>query len=549
MITEVCLIEILEFIYTGSVQMTSEDNARDLIVLADFLVLPHLKTVAGNTVANKLNVSSCVSTYHFAEKYHCEKLLSDARNFILSNVSSVAKTEEFLNLSSNEVKMCISSNEINVNAEEDVFKIILTWIDHDKGAREKYFAELFREVRLVYVSRDFLQSDIVTNVLVTDNEGCMDLVRGAEKFIDSAESFHHLDVKPRKSLEIPVILVGCKRHGQPAYEILCYHPRVDKWSRFCGMVPPLAYLNYNCDTKNAVSCHGNLFFLYEHCRRSLRYDSFSSEWESFWDGVPYMRINCVCVSNKDDIYVLMCEYGTSCPGCVCVHPGTVYPHGEGHKNYLMKYIPKSNSWEYVSSRGMGLRFGICAVAKNNSIYFLGGLKKEGEQYKSLTDADRYVLSTNTWDKITDLQEPRRYACGNVADGKIFIVGGVEDCPVSCEVYHETTNEWHFIAKPKMVNYLTCLCVDDKLYLVKSFISSEGNPHQQDSIIEYYDPDKNGWYENGAPLPLEWNDKVLSVDYNQVTFVCLMRVFKGSKFLQKASYPKDHSKIDKKCVIM
>ena len=77
MITEACITDILEFIYTGRVQKTAEDNARDLIVLADYLVLPHLKTIAGNTVAEKLNVSNCVSTYHFAENYHCEKL-SDA---------------------------------------------------------------------------------------------------------------------------------------------------------------------------------------------------------------------------------------------------------------------------------------------------------------------------------------------------------------------------------------------------------------------------------------------------------------------------------------
>ena len=218
--------------------------------------------------------------------------------------------------------MCISSDELNVNAEEDVFKIILTWIDHDKNVREEHFVELFREVRLVYLSRDFLHSDIVTNALVTDNEGCMDLVRSAVKFIDS-ESFHHLHVKPRKSLEIPVIVVGCERHGQPACEILCYYPRVNKWSRFRGRVPPLAYLKYSCDTKNAVSCHGNLYFLYEEYRRSLRYDSFSSEWETFCNGVQ-MKINCVCVSNEDNIYALMCEYGSSCPGCVCVHPCRVY---------------------------------------------------------------------------------------------------------------------------------------------------------------------------------------------------------------------------------
>ena len=58
------------------------------------------------------------------------------------------------------------------------------------------------------------------------------------------------------------------------------------------------------------------------------------------------------------------------------------------------------------------------LAKNNFIYFLGGSKKEGDQYShqytALTDADRYDLGTNTWNRIADLQELKRHACGNEA---------------------------------------------------------------------------------------------------------------------------------------
>ena len=61
---------------------------------------------------------------------------------------------------SKEVEMWISSDEINVGDEEGVFEVILTWIDRDKFEREKYFSDLFRHVRLVYVSRDYLRSNI-----------------------------------------------------------------------------------------------------------------------------------------------------------------------------------------------------------------------------------------------------------------------------------------------------------------------------------------------------------------------------------------------------
>lgn len=107
---------------------------------------------------------------------------------------------------SKDIKIFISSDEINVRAEEDVFNIILSWIDHDKGKRKKYFAELFHQVRLVYVSRDYLVSDIVTNDLIKDNEDCFYLVEDAMKLTESKD-FDDLYVTPRKSLETSIIAV------------------------------------------------------------------------------------------------------------------------------------------------------------------------------------------------------------------------------------------------------------------------------------------------------------------------------------------------------
>ena len=64
--------------------------------------------------------------YYFAERYRCKELVSDIKKFIFVNFTTTAKTEQFLSLSSKEVKMWISSDEIDVSAEKDVFEIIIT---------------------------------------------------------------------------------------------------------------------------------------------------------------------------------------------------------------------------------------------------------------------------------------------------------------------------------------------------------------------------------------------------------------------------------------
>lgn len=83
MLTEPVLGDILEFIYTGSVSILAEDNARHLVAMADYLFLPQLKALAGKGLRQQLDASNCISTYYFAERYHCEELASHAKQLRL----------------------------------------------------------------------------------------------------------------------------------------------------------------------------------------------------------------------------------------------------------------------------------------------------------------------------------------------------------------------------------------------------------------------------------------------------------------------------------
>ena len=280
-LSELGLRDILEFIYTGSVQILDDAHAQELIAMADYLLLPRLTTLANRFLEKnlKIDISNAISTYHFAVRYRCQELTSLTEHFILANFTSVAKTHDFLELSKDEVKIWISSDDIDVNAEEDVFKIILTWVDHEKSERKKHFAELFREVRLVYVSRDYLHCHIVTNDLVNDNgDCCMDLVKVAMEFTNS-NNHHYFSVKPRKSLETPVIVVCIQEYGfksgrlRPRYleDNLLYCPREETWAWSRGTVPPNIENvrgNYTLYLQKTKEYHVMIHFptLGHHCR-------------------------------------------------------------------------------------------------------------------------------------------------------------------------------------------------------------------------------------------------------------------------------------------
>ena len=544
MLTGVGLGAALDFIYTGGVEILAEDNARDLIEMADYLFIPQLKTFAERVLAQKLNILNCTSIYYFAEIYQCKELVSDAKNFIHANFTNVAKTEEFLNMSSEEVNKWISSDEINVSSEEDVFKIILTWIDHDKSERKKYFADLFRHVRLIYVSRDYLFNDIVTNDLVNDNACCLELVKDAMEAIDSKNSENISFPIPRKSLETPVILARpwAIREWNDV-KLLSYVPSTNTWYEVCD-IPSVP--------SRVVSCHGTLYSLcFEKSgdRKLTRYDPFFHRWTD----VPYKRKRnllqfFVIDNNEDGIYALEKDNEIPCSDCFSVRSRNAQEASvrceKQHLSYITKYKPESNSWEEILSVDFGSRLAMCLVAKDNFIYFIGGripgrricnqiindtgnLQDRERVRKDLADVDRYDLSKRQWDKLANLQERRYMASGlTTAHGKIFICGGNVHAlglgfVKSCEVYNERTNEWQFIASPwlaKSPNYrgpvsIHCniMYVANKVYVVENGVRGR---------IQCYDPDKDEWHVI-TKIPSNWGDQVFTTS-------CSMTVFTGCK---------------------
>ena len=71
--------DVLEFIYTGTVEVTQE-NAKELIAAGNYLIIPSLKTVSGRFLQGEMCNTNCISTFYFAEKYDCVELIATAGN-------------------------------------------------------------------------------------------------------------------------------------------------------------------------------------------------------------------------------------------------------------------------------------------------------------------------------------------------------------------------------------------------------------------------------------------------------------------------------------
>ena len=480
-----CVMEdVLEFIYTGTVEVTQE-NAKELIAAGNYLMIPSLKTVSGRFLQGEMSNTNCISTFYFAEKYDCVELIRNSRKFVHEHFAPVGEMDEFLSLEAKEVAVWISSDEIAVEAEAGVFKIILKWVEHSKSERKAAFEELFRHVRLSFLSRDCLE-DVVTNELVRENFACVKLIMDATVKMATFASEEDLPRSPRKGLETRVIL-ACG--GEFTF---CYLPEEDHWKRL-----PDGSTERN--QKTQMLTFRDQLYTFKEFSKAEKYDPVFDGWSKS-DLRDVSADSAIVTVVKGDMYAIEVNK----------------PVG---KSTIKRYDVERCTWQTVVESSQGCRNGSCVIAGGSYLYVLGGSAPGNAGYVS--KAERFSTGVNQWEEIADMRQGRFGAFGEATEGKIFVAGGLkQDGKVSkrCEMYNVSTNEWQYIGSLNHFRvYGSMVCLKGTLYVLG------GTKNARDSLlaVESYDLTKDEWIKK-TTIPVERFSKD-----NKDTFTsCVVKLSKG-----------------------
>lgn len=447
--SELILVKVLEFIYTGTVEIEDAQNAEDLIMAADYLLLVGLKTAAGRVVEREMTNSNCISTFYFAEKYRCEELQGKSRMFIYDNFIEVSKSEEFLCLECEKVESWISDDEICIEDEDDVFVIIRKWIGDEDSDRKAKFSELFAHLRLAYISREFLL-DLMKDEQVKANPCCQKkvldtLLSGEDEVIQS----------PRRRMKTHAIVF---RGGKFTF---CYLPEVDVWKPLA--VGPSKLKHYK---RKSIITFLNQWYIEHSSSQTERYDPEFDSWSV---------LNDFELSNNQ-VVVGRQRYRIYRSVTYCWQKD----EDEDEENVMVdKY--NMGSWKNVHSSGTRGSSNACILAVDNSIYVLGG---------GSAHVDRFDTLQNKWEELADMKKGKCSPFGVASQGKIFVADN--NYPSSCEVYSIDTNEWQLIASLNFRSFWrTMVCVNGTVYAVGG----------QNCIVESYDPTMNQWIEKTS-IPKE-----------------------------------------------
>lgn len=207
---------LVEFIYTGSIEITVE-NVQTLLSTASLVQFHEVRDLCCQFLEGQLDPSNCLGIRKFIEAHGCIKFLEIIDKYVLENFKNVLKSEEYALLPMELLIKVISSDDLNVLHEEDVYEAVMAWIRHDLNSRVSKLPLLIRFIRMPLIRRDYLVDIIGSDSLIRSNLTCRDMLDEAKNCYlkpDQGARFRSDRMKPRKAMAGTLFAVGGKEAGE-----------------------------------------------------------------------------------------------------------------------------------------------------------------------------------------------------------------------------------------------------------------------------------------------------------------------------------------------
>ena len=207
---------LVEFIYTGNLQITSE-NVEKTLEHAALIQFSKAVDLCCNFLEKQLDSNNCIGIRKFAALHQCKDFVAKVDNFMKSHFLEVVESEEFVTLSAAELKGLLCDQSLKVDNEEQVYNAIINWVQHNQTERSPKLHVLLSQVKLPLLSREFIMNTVDKETLIKQNLKCRDLLDEAKNFHlqpDNHALLRNWRTSPRFSTAGLLFAVGGKETGE-----------------------------------------------------------------------------------------------------------------------------------------------------------------------------------------------------------------------------------------------------------------------------------------------------------------------------------------------
>ena len=384
---------ILDYFYTREI-VINDDNVLELLNTASFLLVTPVKKACIQILNNQLSIENCFSILQVAELFGASELAKRASNYIKENFFSAVNNEEFVSISKKSLIDFISSDEIQVEREEEVYQAVLKWVKYDEENRVSDLPELLIHLRGKSLPKGFLKSEMSKEPILATFSSLLESSkrkiktkwtkkkRGKQTGADDKPEAE----RTRTSTELHNVMIGIRSALYGSRKAFCYD--LDKEETFVLS----DYPNMHVDPELAVT------------GRSL----YIIGGSKLFNGAP-TRLSALCLDEVKNqrkpsfsIFSMDQEWETKAPckvsrikASLAQLNGLLYYIGGWLEdgsccNTVECYNPEMDEWVYCASLNTSRSRSGC-VTGNGHIYIIGGGTAHiSENSDFLSSVERFV---------------------------------------------------------------------------------------------------------------------------------------------------------------
>nr|CAB3260019.1 kelch-like protein 5 [Phallusia mammillata] len=471
-IDEEAFADLLKYMYTGKLEIC-EDNVERMVATANMLRLEDVVDAGCSFLMKQLHPSNCLGIRAFADTQSCHKLLNAAHEYTMDHFTEVTHNKEFLLLPINQVCDLLSSDDVNIPTEINMFEALLRWVKNCEGERRIYMPQLLSHIRLTYMDKEYVADVVQNNPLICDNLAC-------EHQVIQALIHHMLPERrpcvqqPRKSTTGHLYAIGGMDTSKVGFtcatSIERYNARTNRWNQIAHMTGRRLQFGVAVLDDKLYVVGGR-------------------------DGLK--TVNTVeCFNSRTKTWSVMPPVGTHRHGlAVAVLKGPMYAVG-GHDgwsylNTVERWDPQARAWNYVAPMSVS-RSTVGVAVLMDKLYAVGG--RDGSS--CLRSVECFDPHTNKWTNCAPMSKRRGGVGVGVCKGHLYAIGG-HDAPASnqmsklsetVERYDPKIDQWMTVASMSVPRDAVGVCVlGTQLYACGGY---DGQSYL--STCETYDPQSNEW---------------------------------------------------------
>ena len=438
----------------------------------------------GNKIADyikdKINVQNAATHYQISSVYCIPGLLEETSDYIHRCFTMVAKTQSFLQLDFNRVNKILSSSELYVTSEVEVFHAADFWVSCKSLDRTKFAKDIFLKIRFSLLSNHVLQN-ILQNRRVLRNsssfyksEECLvlinNLLENKKEFFKNKASSYYTN-RYCNSNKFNILFCGGidkQSREKDKHIYITEGENLQKFKAFAEMTDKKFH--------DAVCVNGDLYFVSNRVddKRQIvlsleKYSSVTNTWNVLVNLDENRSGYRVC-SFVDNIFVV---------------GGHFDDDDSIITNSCIQFNVKSKKFKEITVMNALRDNAACAVFEGK-VAVAGGCTKTDFGFEVSNTVEVYDHVADAWSYMPNMIRSRMSHNLITVSDKLFAIGGYTD---TSEVYSSFSKK--FIAlkqQPSSLNFVLngyeAVSVGRRIFLFG------GNS----TIVVTYDVDKKEWSE-------------------------------------------------------